>query len=226
MQRRLEPVGRTSDLLIIGGGIYGAWAAWEAASRGLSVVLVEQADFGGATSANSQKIIHGGFRYLQSFDLKRMRESIRERRVLFRVAPHLVKRLPCVMPTYRGKPSRSKSILRLALAVNDIVSWDRNAGVRGEDHRIPQGRALSREECLRLLPGIPTKDLTGAALWYDGQLIDSERMTLAIIRSAANAGATVINYMRVASLLREGNRITGAKVVDRISGKTAPAKTA
>ena len=89
------------DLVVVGGGIYGACAAWDAALRGLSVALLEQGDFGQATSANSQKIVHGGFRYLQHADLTRMRESIRERRTLLRVAPHLVHPLPVLIPTYR-----------------------------------------------------------------------------------------------------------------------------
>ncbi len=88
------------DLLVIGGGIYGACVAWDATLRGLSVALTEQADFGHATSANSLKTIHGGLRYLQHLDFKRMRESIRERRTLMRIAPHLVHPLPCLMPTF------------------------------------------------------------------------------------------------------------------------------
>ncbi|GFP43640.1 glycerol-3-phosphate dehydrogenase [Candidatus Hakubella thermalkaliphila] len=100
------------DLVIIGGGIYGACVAWEASRRGLSVALLEKSDFGQATSFNSQKIIHGGLRYLQHADFKRMRESIGARRRLMRIAPHLIHLLPCIMPTY-GHLLQGKEIMRI-----------------------------------------------------------------------------------------------------------------
>src|SRR3989338_7803972 len=103
MKRDLGRLSTNSYVLdIIGGGIYGACAAWDATLRGLSVALVEQGDFGSATSANSQKIIHGGLRYLQSLDFTRMRESVRERRVLLRIAPHLVHPMTCLMQIGRA----------------------------------------------------------------------------------------------------------------------------
>lgn len=101
MKRDLKRLSSdTFDVLVIGGGIYGACVAWDAALRGLSTALVEKQDFGAGASSNSLKIIHGGFRYLQHADLKRMRESIRERKILMRIAPHLVHPLPILVPVY------------------------------------------------------------------------------------------------------------------------------
>ncbi len=218
MKRRLDQLSRgTYDLLIIGGGIYGAAAAWDAALRGLSVALVEQADFGGATSANSQKIVHGGLRYLQSLDVTRMRESIRERRILLRVAPHLVHPMTCLMPTY-GWGKRSRVAMRLALTVNDLVGLDRNAGLDDPARRIPACRLVSREECLRLAPGLREEGVTGGAVWHDGQMYHSERLTLAFVRSADEAGAAVANYVRVTGFLRDGSRITGVTAQDVLTG--------
>ena len=106
MQRNLPRLANNKyDVLVLGGGIYGVWCAWDAALRGLSVALVDKGDFGHATSSNNLKIVHGGLRYLQHGDLRRMRESIRERRILMQIAPHLVHPLPFVMPTYRARES-------------------------------------------------------------------------------------------------------------------------
>ena len=125
MKRNLDNLANNEfDLIIIGGGIYGASVAWEAITRGLSVALIEKDDFGHATSANSLKTIHGGLRYLQKADFKRMRESISERKTLMRIAPHLVHPLPCVMPTY-GHLMKGKEVMTLGLFLNDIISFDR-----------------------------------------------------------------------------------------------------
>ena len=105
------------DLVIIGGGIYGVCIAWEASLRGLSTALIEKEDFGHATSANSMKIIHGGLRYLQNFDIGRMRQSIQERTVLMRIAPHLVHPLPILMPIY-GHLMKGREMMTIALAVH------------------------------------------------------------------------------------------------------------
>ena len=126
------------DLLIVGGGIYGATTAREAVLRGLKVALIERGDFGHATSSNSLKIIHGGLRYLQHGDFRRMRRSIRARSSLLRIAPHLVDPIKFVMPTY-GHFFKGREVMTLALAVNDIVSWDRNRLLDKGKH-IPQSR--------------------------------------------------------------------------------------
>ena len=206
------------DLLIIGGGIYGACAARDAVLRGLSVALVDKGDFGHATSANSMKIIHGGFRYLQHADVARIRESIQERRTLLRIAPHLVRPLPCIMPTY-GHGITGPEALRVALTVYDALGADRNRGLTDASRRVPRGRLLSRRECLRLVPGVRGEGLTGGAVWYDAQMLNSERLTLAFVRSAAQAGAAVANYVHVTGLLREARRVVGVDATDALSGE-------
>src|ERR671924_502924 len=126
MQRGLNQLAAdTYDVLIIGGGIYGVCAAWDAALRGLSVALVDKGDFGHATSSNSLRVIHGGLRYLQHGDIRRVRRSIQERAAFMRIAPHLVHPLPILIPTY-GHSLRGKEILSLAIFINKIIGWDRN----------------------------------------------------------------------------------------------------
>jgi glycerol-3-phosphate dehydrogenase len=204
------------DLLVIGGGIYGVSIAWDATLRGLSVALVEKEDFGHATSANSLKTVHGGLRYLQNLDVKRMRESIRERMNLMRIAPHLVHPLPCLIPTY-GHFIKGREIMFIALLLNDLISFDRNR-LRDPQKHLPPGRILSKDECLAQLPGINPKGLNGGAVWYDGQMYNSERLTLAFALSAAGKGAAVANYVEVIGFLKENGRVVGGKAQDRITG--------
>ena len=208
MQRDLTKLSQNVyDLLIVGGGIYGAGVARDASLRGLSVALVEKADFGCATSANSLKMIHGGLRYLQHGDFKRMRESIYDRRILMQIAPHLVHPLGVVVPTY-GHGIKGKEVMTIALAINDIVSCDRNVGIDPHKH-IPPGRTISKTECLQLLPGIDAKDLTGGAVFCDAQVYNSERLVLSFLRSAAQKNADLANYVEVIGFLQQGNCITG-----------------
>ncbi|NEP09154.1 MAG: glycerol-3-phosphate dehydrogenase/oxidase [Symploca sp. SIO2C1] len=217
MKRNLVELSRNIyDVLIIGGGIYGAWVAWEASLRGLSVALVEKADFGGATSANSLKIIHGGLRYLQQADLKRMRESIHERRTLMDIAPHLVHPLPVLLPTY-GHGMKGKEVFSIALAVNDLISCDRNQLPDQQKH-IPNGRIISPQEYQKLLPGIPHQGVTGGALFHDAQVYNSERLTISLLRSAEEVGAAVANYVEVTGFLQSGNSVTGVQVKDLLTG--------
>lgn len=218
MNRDLEALTRQQyDVVVVGGGIYGACIAWDATLRGLSAALIEQKDFGHATSANSHKVVHGGLRYLQHADLKRMRESIRERTNLMRIAPHLVHPLPCIMPTY-GHLMKGREMMAMALFLNDLISYDRN---RLDDPQkvIPGGKVISREECLALLPGIDPGGLTGGAVWYDAQMYNSERLTLAFVRSAAEGGATVANYLKATGLIWEDGRVAGVQAVDQLSAQ-------
>lgn len=203
------------DLVIIGGGIHGATAAWDATSRGLSVALVEKGDFGSSTSSNSQKIIHGGLRYIQHGDFKRVRESVRERKILMRIAPQIVHPVPCLIPTY-GHFMRI--LMHLALKIFDIISFDRNSLSDPQKH-IPNGKMISKEECMRMIPGIKKDGLTGGAIWYDGQVYNTERMVLSFIRSAVNAGADIVNYTEAIDFIEEKNQIKGLKVRDMINGE-------
>jgi glycerol-3-phosphate dehydrogenase len=207
------------DLLVVGAGIHGACAAWDASLRGLSVAIVDQDDFGGATSANSLRIVHGGLRYLARGDFPRMRESIQERSALLRIAPGLVEPLPVLVATH-GAGLRSRWAHRIALTSNDLLSLLRNHGLSPEQ-AIPRGRLISRSECLTHFPGFePGQGLTGGAIWYDAQLRQPERLTLSFLRSAAGRGAAVANYVRVDGLRVLNGAVEGALATDMVEGKS------
>lgn len=218
MQRDLKALsGKAYDVLVIGGGVYGAWIAYDSALRGFSVALVDKQDFGSATSSNSLKIIHGGLRYLQHGDIRRMRTSIRERNVLMRIAPHLVHPLPFLLPTYRNF-AQSKHVMSLAFAMNRLLGSN---GKRSSapQKQLPPGKIVSREECLQWLPGMDTGRLTGGALWYECQVHNTERMILSILRSAHEAGADLANYVAMTGSIKNGSRITGVILRDVLSGE-------
>lgn len=224
MKRDIDNLqNQTFDVVIVGGGIYGATAAWDAASRGLTVALIEKGDFGGGTSANSLKTIHGGLRYLQQLDFKRMRESIRERRLLMYLAPHLVHPLSVVMPTY-GMLMKSKHVMWAGMLMNDIVSFDRNRN-KDKQKKIPACMVISRNTCLRLLPGIDPDRVTGGAFWTDAQMYNSERMLLSFVLSAEKQGAQVANYVQATGFIQNGNQIEGVKAKDLVSGKEIEIKS-
>ncbi len=143
--------GREFDVLVVGGGITGAVTAWDAAQRGLSVALLERGDFGGATSAESLKVVHGGVRYLQHLDIVRVRESSRERRALLRMAPHLVHPMPFVVPTY-GHGMRGPEILAAAFVLLNALTADRNRGLTDPSRRVPAARIVSRARVLEWFP--------------------------------------------------------------------------
>lgn len=208
---------QTFDVLVIGGGIHGAVAAWDAALRGLSVALIERGDFGRATSQNSLKIVHGGLRYLQDGDLARIRTMARERTTWMRIAPHLVHPLTCLTST-RQKLSRSRLALGVALTANDLLSFDRNRLPDPEKH-LPSGKLISKSKLADILPGYDVSNSTGAAVWHDAQIYNTERLLLEFILSAVNAGAEVANYVEAIGFLQKGNRITGVKAKDVGSGQ-------
>jgi glycerol-3-phosphate dehydrogenase len=217
MQRDVSQLeSRDFDLIVVGGGVYGAWAALDAAQRGLSVCLLERGDFGAATSGNSQRMIHGGLRYLQHADLRRFRQSVRERRMFMRTAPELVRPLPVLAPTMRRGLQR-RHIMRMALAANDMLSLDRNRGV-DQPMRIPGGRLLDRDQCEALAPGVDFGPYTGAALFHDAQLISSERHIISIVAAAASAGAVVANYVCVEDYLQQRGRVAGVQARDLLTG--------
>lgn len=217
MKRDLAQLqGKQFDVLIIGGGIYGVCAAWDAALRGLSVALIEKNDFGSATSSNSLKIIHGGLRYLQQADFKRMRESIAERTILMRIAPHLVHPLPCIIPTY-GHALKGREVMAAALFINDLVGFDRNR-LTDPQKRLPNGKVISKEKCKEIIPGINEENLSGGAIWYDCQVYNSERMLISILRSAVNSGAVTANYTEMVGFITEQGRVTGVKAKDNLTG--------
>jgi glycerol-3-phosphate dehydrogenase len=180
------------------------------------VAVVERDDFGGATSANSLRIAHGGLRYMARGEIARMRESIRERAVLLRLAPGLVVPFPVLVPT-QGWTAQSRLAMRLALAMNDLTSAGANRGL-DRDHRIPSGRVLSRSEAVRLFPPLAARALTGAALWHDARIRGAERLTLSFVRSAAERGAAAANYAQVERFLTESGAVQGVEAEDRTTG--------
>ena len=216
MPRALGPLAdREFDLLVIGGGVTGAATAWDAALRGLSVALLERGDFGGSTSAESLKVVHGGVRYLQHLDIVRVRESARERRALLRTAPHLVHPMAFVIPAY-GHGMKGAEILAAGFTVLNLLTADRNRGIPDPARRIPAARIVSRRRVLEWFPELPTEGLTGAGVFWDGQMQNPPRLVWAMTRSAVRAGAVVANHCDVTSLVQHGGRVTGATVEDRI----------
>ena len=206
------------DLVIVGGGVFGICAAWDAILRGLSVALVERKDFAHATSANCFKIVHGGIRYLQHADVVRIRESSKERSAFLRIAPHLVKPLPIVIPTY-GHGVKGKEILGLGLGLYDLITWDRNHGISDSERQIPRGHFISRQEALELFPGLGRDGLTGAAIMYDGQMYSPARLALSFLRSAVEGGAEAANYIEATGFLRSGAGVTGIQAKDALTGE-------
>ena len=218
MKRDLPALeNRQHDLLVVGGGIHGVAAAWDAAQRGLAVALVERHDFGSGVSWNSLKTIHGGLRYLQRADLVRLRESVHERRALLRIAPALVKPQAFLVPTY-GHGAKGREAMGLGLLLNDLLSADRNRGLPPES-RIPRGRSLSPRETLARVPGLSADGLSGGALWYDGQVESSERLTIGFAHAAAASGAVLANHVEAVALLRQGQSVTGIRARDHATGR-------
>jgi len=205
------------DLVIIGAGIFGACAAWDAVHRGLSVALIEKSDFCQATSAHYFKMIHGGLRYLQHLDLRRTRESSHEQSTFFRVAPHLAYPLPIIMPTY-GHGFKGKEILRVGFFLYEILMTGRNRNISDPKQKLPKARFISPQEVLECFPGLDRKNLSGGVLFYDGQVYNPPRLALSFIRSAVNGGLDAANYLEVTKYIQKGNRVIGVCARDFFSG--------
>jgi glycerol-3-phosphate dehydrogenase len=206
------------EVIVIGGGIHGATIFYQLAAAGVRVALVEKEDFGGGTSANSLKILHGGLRYLQHLNIRRMRESINSRKYYMQIAPHLIQPLPCVVPTF-GLGMKGRPIMAVALQVFDLIGWDRNKYAPAKN-RVQRGHLLTRKQCLKIGRGIPSEGLTGGAVWYDDLITSTERMALTFIKEGCRLGGVAANYVKVRKLSRLKNRITGAEVTDSLSGRT------
>lgn len=209
MRSELKDLEGSFDLLIIGGGISGAWTALDAAKRGLRTALVEQDDFASGTSSASSKLIHGGLRYLEHFHLGVVRRSLQERALLMRLAPHRVKPLRFALPQY--DTSRVSS---LALQAG-LTLYDALAGFpRGQGYR-----RYSREQLLSSYPYLNPDHLVGGFSYLDAQT-DDARLTLELALGAAEAGAIVASRVRASGFLREGSRVIGAHCEDALSGDT------
>lgn len=206
MKRDLSALSQcTFDLLVVGGGILGAGIAWDASLRGLSCTLVEQGDFASGTSSKTTKLIHGGIRYLESLDFGLVRESLRERATLLRIAPHRVRPLPFLIPV-AGRYPRPWPMVRLGVA---LYEW--MAGTPGQQKLLAGGR-LEQEE-----PFLAGSSFRRAAGYADGQM-DDAGMVLDVAGAAARAGALLANHAAVSEWLLERAKIAGAVVEDRLAG--------
>ena len=200
------------DVVVIGGGMAGAGVARDLALRGVSTALIEQGDFASATTSQSSKLIHGGLRYLELFDFSLVRESLRERETLRRLAPHLVRPLPFLVPIYRDS-SRSLIKVRIGLKLYDWLAPGRDR----ERYRV-----LPAVDALSLEPTLRARDLRGAGYYFDDLLVYPERLCLENILSACRLGARAFNYAQVAEIVRDAKgRITGVRARDLLTGRVA-----
>lgn len=212
-----EIIEKKFDILIIGGGITGAAIAYEAASRGFSVALFEKSDFGGATSAATSKMIHGGLRYLAKMEFKLVRESLRERRILTNIAPNFVHPAPFLLTSYKNGKTPAW-MLTAAMILYDLLSYDKKR-LRDKSKKMPVHKSISKNKALKLEPNIKSERLQRSQIYYDCLSFSPERLTLAFIKSAVAAGAKVMNYAEVKGFLFDEKRpekaIAGLKIVDK-----------
>ena len=207
------------DVLVIGGGVTGAGVALDAVARGYKVALVEKTDFASGTSSKSTKLVHGGIRYLSNFDFALVREALTERGILLRIAPYLVHPVPFVLPMYKGDrhpvglPFTTPRGIGLGFVMNvGLWFYDLLAGRLN----VKRHRHLSRERVLKLAPTLVTQGLKEGFVYYDAQTHDA-RLTLAVMRTAAQFGATIVNYAEVTSFVMDQGKAVGAHVHDRLN---------
>jgi glycerol-3-phosphate dehydrogenase len=205
------------DILIVGGGAFGAAAARDAALRGLRTALIERADFGAGASAECFKMVHGGIRYLQHADIPRLRASCRERSAFLRIAPHLVQTLPIAIPTY-GFGRRGRVFLGAGSWMYDLLTLGRNAGIADPGRQIRSTQFLSRTEVIERFPHLAAPDLSGAVVFEDGQMYNPARLVLAFVKGAVAAGATACNYVEAQQFVWDGDAVCGVRVRDQLSG--------
>jgi glycerol-3-phosphate dehydrogenase len=218
-RRPEELTARVFDVLVVGGGIHGLAAAYDAAQRGLSVALIERDDLGSGSSFNHLKTVHGGLRALQTGSLAKFREGIRERRAIATIAPHLVEPLGFLLPTRGGAPSRSRLALRAALAIDALLGADRNIGL--PPHlRLPSGRVVGRARAIALHHALSETAATGAALWYDYQMPRVDRLTLSVAQAAAMQGAVLANHVEALEIVVEARHARGVRARDVCRGDT------
>jgi glycerol-3-phosphate dehydrogenase len=196
------------DVVVVGGGVTGCGCALDAATRGLSVALVEQRDYAAGTSSRASKLIHGGVRYLEQRDFALVREALRERDLLLtRLSPHLVHPIPFLYPLTHPVWERFYVGARILL-------YDTMGGTRA----VPRHRHLSKRRALQLAPGLRPDRVVGGIRYYDGQ-VDDARFTMIVARTAAQYGAAAATSVRVVGFLQQGERVAGVRVRDLESGE-------
>jgi glycerol-3-phosphate dehydrogenase len=201
------------DLLVVGGGIHGMMAAWDASLRGLRVAVIDRYDFGGRASFHHHRTLHGGLRYLQTGDIGRLRQSVRERRTWAHIAPHLIARQAFAVEAggARGKP---EALLRAGFALDALLTARRNLDV-AEELQLPPARIAPRGD---LDTGGLLDGRRPLGVWYDYRTAHAERLTLGVAISAARAGATLANYVDAIEPLRQGRRVRGVQARDLVGG--------
>src|SRR5271154_5935787 len=203
-RERIEPW----DMIIVGGGATGAGVAADAAPRGYATLLLEQADFGKGTSSRATKLVHGGVRYLEQGNVSLVMEALKERGLLRQNAPHLVSELPLIVPSYSWWEGPFYGI---GLKLYQVLSGKYGFG---------SSELLSKEETLKRLPSVNPEGLTGGVVYYDGQF-DDTRLLINLIATAAEQGATLLNYARVTKLAKGPDGIIrGLSWQDTETGKT------
>jgi glycerol-3-phosphate dehydrogenase len=202
------------DLIVIGAGINGAGIARDAAMRGLTTLLLDKGDISSGTTQWATRLIHGGLRYLEYYEVPLVRESLRDREVLFHTAPHLVKPLGFLIPIYE-RAKHGPLMVRLGMVAYDVLSFDKSVG----NHKM-----FSPEEALEREPGLNPDGLIGAAFYYDGQVEYAERIAVENAISAREHGAVVLNYAKVDRLIVEDGSVTGVEFTDVIAGEKYEAR--
>jgi glycerol-3-phosphate dehydrogenase len=200
------------DILVVGGGVVGAGSALDAVTRGLTTAIVEARDWASGTSSRSSKLIHGGLRYLEMLDFGLVREALTERGLLLdRIAPHLIRPVPFLYPlTHR--------IWERAYVGAGVLLYDTMAYTSGTAHGLKHHRHLTRRRALREAPCLRRSSFTGAIQYWDAQ-VDDARHTMTVVRTAAGFGALAANRVQVTGFLRQGERVTGASLVDVETGE-------
>lgn len=212
MLSRVLDSGKIWDVIIAGGGASGVGCAVDAASRGYQILLLEQSDFGKGTSSRSTKLVHGGVRYLEQGNISLVREALKERGLLKRNAPHIVHNLAFVVPNYEWW---EMPFYGLGLKIYNLLSGKYGFG---------KSQILSKKETLELLPTIKPEGLRGGVTYFDGQF-DDTRLLINLVQTAAEQGATLLNYARVFGFAKEaGGKISGVNFIDEESGQLFQAK--
>lgn len=205
------------DLLVVGGGITGSCIARDAALRGLSVVLVERNDWSSGTSSASSKLVHGGLRYLKTLEFGLIRESLAERRIWERIAPHLVHPLPFLVPFF-AEGLGARLTLRAGLTLYDLLAYDKG-WLDDPDQRLPGHSMMSRADAIAAEPVLDQPGFKGALRYYDCQMDAPERLGLECVIDAVEHGAVAANYVEATEFLRGPNGIQGVRARDRLTGE-------